>query len=187
VIRSLFPEKYLGLCHAYAVVGSNIASIVLGREYRPVAGLAVIDSGVGCFIKLIDNNAFSRIEGGAYHCWIESVGTHAADAEKELVDITYQHNNDYAKQHRMIWRKQAPSYLWGRFGDLVVETELDALPTAIPEGKIWLRETAAGSDWMSRHVAGHADEYLKLTTIALKELKLADDLFIRSPTSTSPA
>src|SRR4051812_45454011 len=72
VIRQYYPTQYCSLCHVYAIVGSNLISIVLDRVYRPVAGLAAVDCGGGQLMRMADNEAFSHPAGGAYHCWIES-------------------------------------------------------------------------------------------------------------------
>jgi hypothetical protein len=167
-IRQFFPKNYFELCHVYAVVGSNVASILLGHEYRPVAGLAVIDSGAGCFIKLLDNNAFSSGKGGAYHCWIESSHDGAA---KELIDIIFKHNRAYARKHKLVWRKKNSTYLWGSFNSLVVNAELDALPKNFSEGQIWVRETLEGTEWMCRHLESYTNPYVEITALALKKLK----------------
>jgi hypothetical protein len=168
-LRSLFPSKYFQLCHAYAIVGSNVASIALDRDYRPVAGLAVIDCGGGSFMRLTDNQAFAGSAGGAYHCWIESCAS--APGPRELVDISFMHNSAYAKTHHIAWRKKSSSYQWGRFDELVLEGELDTLPRRFPTGKVWLRETPEGTEWMARQVAEHIEEYLKITVLALKKLR----------------
>jgi len=65
-IRQHYPKNHLSLCHAYATVGACALGMLLGREYRPVAGLAVIDCGAGCFMKFNDNKAFSSISGGGH-------------------------------------------------------------------------------------------------------------------------
>lgn len=166
-IRELFPEKYESLCHVYAVVGANLATILLKKEYRPVAGLAVIDAGGGNFIKLVDNWAFYGELGGAYHCWIESCTT--LPREKELVDFTFKHNPDYARKNGVTWRKKkSPEYLWGLERDLVIAGSAEALPRRFPNGKVWFRETLAGSKWLSMHVDKYSDVYVKMTSRALQ-------------------
>jgi hypothetical protein len=170
-IRSLFPKKYFGLCHVYAIVGASLASTTLGREYRPVAGMAVIDAGAGCMLKLLDNDAFSRNQGGAYHCWIESMGSDSND--RELIDLTFQHNRDYAKKHKLIWRKKSSGYLWGKRHDIVIESALADLPKQFPDGKFWVQETAEGARWIDTQLSAHMDEYVKLTTFAMKHLYLS--------------
>ena len=167
VIRSMFPELYFGLCHTYAIVGSNVASLVLGREYRPVAGLTVIDCGSGDMMKLLENEAFSRSAGGSYHCWIESCPNEGED--KELIDIAFKHNAAYANTHGLNWQQKDSNYLWGPYRDLVLDAELEALPTAFPEGKIWLKETPEGSAWIRSHIAKHENAYVELTSRALRQ------------------
>jgi len=174
-IRQLFPKKYFSLCHVYAIVGSNVASIILNRNYRPVAGLSIIDCGAGNFIKLLDNRAFSSDDGGAYHCWIESQPNDAVN-NKELIDIPFKHNSAYARYHNLVWKKKDSDYLWGDFDQLVINTGLDALPESFPDGKIWLQETPEGQDWMCRQVSEHLDEYCKITTLSLKLIKTYDTL-----------
>mgnify|MGYP001332592023 CR=1 FL=1 len=172
IIRELFPEKYDSLCHVYAVVGANVSSILLKKDYRPVAGLAVIDAGGGNFFKLIDNWAFYGDIGGAYHCWIES-GTNSL-LEKELIDFTYKHNPDYARKNGMIWRKKkTPDYLWGLYKELVIAGNHEALPQTFPHGKVWFRETLAGSNWLSKHVEQYSEEYVRMTSIALKHATIS--------------
>ena len=169
-IRQLFPKKYFSLCHVYAIVGSNVASIILGCNYRPVAGLAVIDCGGGHFIKLLDNKAFFSGNGGAYHCWIESQPQDIND--KELIDIPFKHNKTYANQHKIIWQKKNSNHLWGKFNKHVIDTDINSIPSMFPEGKIWLRETFEGHEWMSRQVKDHLDDYSKITSLSLKVLKV---------------
>lgn len=166
VIRTLFPELYCGLCHTYAIVGSNVASLVLGRAYRPVAGLAVIDCGNGGMMKLLENKAFSTSGGGSYHCWIESCPSQ--DANKELIDIIFKHNETYANTHGLNWQQKDSSYLWGAYRDLVLDSELEALPTAFLDRKIWLKETSEGSSWIKRHIAEHENAYVELTSMVLR-------------------
>ena len=168
-VRSVFPEKYCSLCHAYAIVGSNVASIVLAREYRPVAGLAVIDCGSGDFLDFTETDAFARDIGGAYHCWIESCADDPAHA-RELVDIAFLHNGAYARAHGLSWRHEEARYLWGAFDDLVIDAELADLPRTFPPGRVWFRETPEGAEWLVRHLRGHMQEYVTLTGLALKIL-----------------
>lgn len=168
-IRERYPKRYLSLCHDYAIIGSNVASIVLGREYRPVAGLAVIDCGEGCFMRFTDDHAFFKDGGGAYHCWIESCAPGGCD--KEIIDISSMHKEAFAKSHNMTWRKTPPGYVWGRARDLVIDAELHNLPPAFPDGKIWLRETRNGIEWLNRRVAAHVEYYVTSTASALKKVK----------------
>jgi hypothetical protein len=157
-IRQHFPKNYHSICHAYAVIGSNVASIVLGREYRPVAGLAVIDCGDGCFMNFTDDSAFYNEGDGAYHCWIESC--HHDGCGKELIDISFLHKEAFAKSQNIVWRKMPAFYLWGSTADLVIDAELNNLPSIFPEGKIWLRETQNGIEWMSRRVEDLMEHYV---------------------------
>jgi len=168
-IHNLFPKKYFSLCHAYAVVGASVASIILDRRYRPVAGLAVIDCGAGHHLKLLDDKAFSCSKGGAYHCWIESVSQDGAD--KEIIDIGFKNNRLYAKKHKIPWLKKDSSYLWGKYREVVIDAELKDLPPIFPEGKLWLRETPEGAAWMNQHLDAHINEYAKITAHVLRTIK----------------
>ncbi|MET3135155.1 hypothetical protein AAKU55_005458 [Oxalobacteraceae bacterium GrIS 1.11] len=165
-IRKMYPDEYCSLCHVYAIVGSNMASIVLDRVYRPVSGLALIDCGRGNFIKLTDNNAFANPIGGAFHCWIESADE--AFPEKEVIDFTFRHNREYATKNKMQWHQPTPPpYLWDKHHILVVDAELDNIPSSFPAGKVWLRETDEGWDWMTNHLAENINAYVTLTAQAL--------------------
>ncbi len=168
VIRQVYPDDYCSLCHVYAIVGANLISIVLGRVYRPVAGLALIDCG-GEYMQMLDNSAFANPAGGAFHCWIESAD--ASFLETEVVDLTFRHNHEYALKNGLPWRLPVPpDFLWGPHSELVVNAALDALPAAFPDGSLWLRETDEGWDWMTRHLAEHMNAYVELTAQALKAL-----------------
>lgn len=170
VLRRLYPEQYCSLCHAHAIVGANLISVVLGRVYRPVAGLALIDCGEGQFLQLLDNNAFANPAGGAFHCWIESADP--AFMEKEVVDLTFRHNHEYALKNGTPWRRaQPPAYLWGPESKVVIDAPLNAIPASFPEGMVWLRETDEGWSWMTRHLAENMNAYVTLTAEALKLLQ----------------
>jgi hypothetical protein len=160
-----FPDNFHALCHAFAVVGSNVASIALGRNYRPVAGLAAIDTGAGQLIVMAQENAFDCAEGGAYHCWIES----ADDAPRQLIDLTFEHNHLYAQANGYAWQGgPAASYLWGAFDELTIQTPLESLRPGFGKDKIWLQETPKGTQWMERHVADNANAYVELTAHAMR-------------------
>lgn len=166
-MRAQYPQDYSSLCHAFAVVGTNLAAIVLGREFRPVAGLAAIDSGGGTCIAMADDLAFASDQGGAYHCWIESADH--APGEKELVDLTFGHNHIYARKNGLAWSGEAPPrFLWGPFDDLVVGGSLGALTGPIGKDRIWLQETDAGVAWMARHLDANIGGYVELTAAALR-------------------
>jgi len=169
IVREYFPTKYPALCHAYAVIGSNVISIALGREYRPVAGLAVIDCGGGCFMNFTEAQVFDREGDGAYHCWIESCPQDGY--EKEIVDISFIHNSAFAKSQNIVWRKKPSTYLWGNFADLVIDADPDNLPPSFPEGKMWVREMPEGMEWLNRRVAEHMEHYAAFTALALKKLQ----------------
>ena len=169
VLRRLYPDNYCSLCHVHAIVGANLISVVLDRVYRPVAGIALIDCGGG-FIRLTDNAAFANPAGGAFHCWIESADP--SIVEKEVVDLTFRHNHEYAVKNGIEWQRPTPpDYLWGPYRDIVVKAETDAMPPAFEEGQVWLRETDEGWDWITRHLAENMNAYVALTSEALKELQ----------------
>lgn len=163
-IRQHFPHNFYSLCHAYAVVGSNLASIATGREYRPVAGLAAIDVGNGQIIAMDEDHAFGATKGGAYHCWIES----AHGGDRELVDLTFGHNHHYAIANGYAWHGGPPPlYLWGPYSALTVNMQRKQLAQGFGQDRIWLQETTAGALWLDSHVAGNANAYVHLTTQAL--------------------
>jgi hypothetical protein len=163
-----FPHNFYSLCHAFAVVGSNVASIVCNRNYRPVAGLAAIDAGNDQIIVMADEQAFHNPIGGAYHCWIES------DDEDplELVDFTFGHNHVYAEANGYPWGGDAsPDYLWGLSSAISIRTPLSALRPGFGKDKIWVKEPAAGVQWMQRHMADNTNAYVQLTSEALVHYK----------------
>ncbi len=169
VLREVYPENYCSLCHVHAIVGSNVISILLGRVYRPVAGLALIDCGKQ-FIELLDNDAFANPAGGAFHCWIESADPSCT--EREVIDLTFRHNKEYAIKNGLAWtRADPPHFLWGKYRDIVVRTSLAKVHPGFPEGKVWLFETDAGWDWMTRHLAENMNAYITLTAQVLKHLQ----------------
>ena len=167
VLRQRYPDEYFSLCHAHAVVGANVISLVLGRVYRPVAGLAVFKCGPGQFIRLTDNAAFANPQGGAFHCWIESADP--SFAHKELVDFTFRHNREYAINNGLDWTgPPPPDYLWGDWRELVIKGEPETLPASFRCDQVWLRETDEGWDWMTRHLAENMNAYVALTADVLR-------------------
>lgn len=170
VIRHYYPTQYSSLCHVYAIVGSNLISIVLERGFRPVAGLAAVDCGGGQLMRMADNAAFANPAGGAYHCWIESVDDRVA--QREVVDLTFRHNHTYAEQNGFQWQRELPpDFLWGRQSDIVVPAELHTLPDSFPDGMVWLYETPEGWQWMTRQLATHQNAFVALTAEALRLLQ----------------
>ncbi|MES2299496.1 MAG: hypothetical protein V4582_20835 [Pseudomonadota bacterium] len=170
LLREFYPDNYCSLCHAHAIVGANLISVVLGRVYRPVAGLALIDCGAGTFFNLTDNAAFANPAGGAFHCWIESVDE--SFREKEVVDFTFRHNRDYAIKNGMQWRREEPpAFLWGPASKVVIQAEPENMPPSFPQGMLWLRETDEGWDWITQHMAQNMNAYVTLTSEALKLLQ----------------
>lgn len=166
VIRGHYPAQYYSLCHVYAIVGSNLISIISGHNFRPVAGLAAVDCGNGQLMLMADNSAFSRIEGGAFHCWIESVDE--ANGERQVVDLTFRHNHTYAEKNGFQWAlAPPPAFLWGLQRDIVLSATLECLPTSFPEGRVWLSETEAGAAWMTQQLVDHQNAFVALTAEAL--------------------
>jgi hypothetical protein len=169
VIRQYYPDQYCSLCHVYAIVGSNLISIVLDRVYRPVAGLAAVDCGSGQLMLMADNQAFANAAGGAYHCWIESDDHMMSEAD--VVDLTFRHNHTYAEKNNFRWTKELPpDYLWGPRSKIVVHAPADAVPTSFPDGMVWLLETPEGAQWMTRQLMEHQNAFVALTAEALKLL-----------------
>jgi hypothetical protein len=169
-VKQFFPDKYYSLCHVFSIVGANVISIALQRNYRAVAGLAVIDCGNGVSIKLTDNAAFTNQAGGAFHCWIES--TDDLPEQRQMIDFTFKHHMAYAAQNNIGWhKKHHPEFLWGLRDLLVVKAELDAVPAKFSNNQIWVCETQEGLDWMTRHLAENMSAYVGLTTHALQLLK----------------
>lgn len=172
VLREQYPTQYSSLCHAHAIVGANLISIVFNRVYRPVAGLALIDCGSGKFIELLDNDAFARPEGGAFHCWIESADP--SFTEREIVDFTFRHNHEYAANNGFKWTApRPPAYLWGPASRILVKGQLGTLPGSFPDGTVWLHETDEGFNWIMRHAGENINAYVKLTGMALQRLRAA--------------
>lgn len=170
IIKQFFPDNYCSLCHAHAIVGSNVISVIMRRNYRPVAGMAVIDCGEGVFIRLTDNRAFSNELGGAYHCWIESMDD--LPEQRELVDLTFRHNIIYAAKNNIQWRKKhTPDFLWGLRDKIVINTDLESLPPSFASGQIWLCETKEGVEWIMDHLADNMSAYVALTAATLRLLK----------------
>jgi hypothetical protein len=169
VLRARYPETYHSLCHAHAIVGANVISVVFNRVYRPVAGLALIDCGSG-LVRLTDNAAFANPAGGAYHCWIES--TDRGGKDTEVIDFSHRHSHIYARRNGMRWaRAEPPAYLWGPRGKIVVRAELETMPASFDDGMVWLRETPEGAAFLTRHLADNMNAYVVLTAEALQDLQ----------------
>lgn len=163
-MRLFFPQKFTGLCHIYAILGANVLSIILNRNYIPVGGIALIDTGTGKLLELLDNDGFDRERGGTFHCWIES------DTSIELVDFSFRHNVSYAATLGIKWKKKKCSYLWDYKDDVVLPGERHELPERFPGDKVWYRRTDAGTRFMLRHINENGFEHSKLTAHALKLL-----------------
>ncbi len=167
-IRQFFPRKYSGLCHIYAIVGSNVLSIALNQHFIPVAGIAIIDAGGGKRLEMLDKTAFSKERGGSYHCWIESDGLD----DTLLIDFIFRHNAAYATTQGIKWRKKRKAYLWGLKRDLHINSEQSALPRVFPEGKVWFQKCDEGDDFLNYQLANYALDHIKITGLALKRLCL---------------
>ena len=168
VIRAAFPDKYFGLCQAYAVIGSSVASIIWHEEYRPVAGLAIFDAGNGQFVRCIDNNAFANTAGGGYHCWI--VSFNSAEAT-ELLDFSLRNNKSYASAHGIRWNGSNADFLWGLQREINIGGAMDELPAQFAQNKVWFCETMEGQDWLQNHIFSHHNLYAKLTSLALRLIR----------------
>lgn len=167
VMEQVYPDKYVSLCHAHAIVGANVISIVLNRVYRPVAGLAVFDCGAGHFVRLTDDTAFANPAGGAFHCWIESVDETVH--EKDVVDFAFRHAPEYARRNGIAWaHRSKPDFVWGPASQVVVPGAEPVRPFG--DERIWLRETDAGWDWITRHMADNMNAYVALTAEAMQML-----------------
>jgi hypothetical protein len=176
-IRGLFPDKYAGLCYLYAILGSNLLSIVYQRQYFPIAGIALIDSGKGRMIRMLDNTAFLRGEGGAFHCWIESEG----NGTKELIDFTFKHNKKFAKSNGLKWHKKKSSqYLWGPKTEICHTLPDNDLPKLLPDGKVWYNDTEEGQEWLRRHLSKYNIQYVKLTSLVLQHLQTEVERYLRN-------
>lgn len=169
VLRARFPDTYHSLCHAHAIVGANVISVVFNREYRPVAGMAVIDCGSG-LVHLTDNAAFANPVGGAYHCWIES--TDRPFRQAEVIDFSYLHGHVHARRCGLAWTRPAkPEYLWGTRRQVVVNAELHSMPASFGPGQMWVRETPQGAAFITRQVSENMNAYVVLTAEVLLELQ----------------
>lgn len=169
VLRARYPQTYHSLCHAHAIVGANVISIVLNRVYRPVAGLALIDCGRG-LVCLTDNAAFANPAGGAYHCWIES--TDRSFKDTEVVDLSHRHSHIYTRRNGMVWTRAAPpDYVWGARHEIVVNAELHTMPDAFDDGQFWVRETREGAAFLTHHITDNMNAYVVLTAEALRDLQ----------------
>lgn len=167
VMQENFPDKHLALCHAYAILGANLAAIEIEKPFRPVGGKAVFDTGTTQLIYMTDKQAFANPLGGAYHCWIESEEPDAN--ERELVDLTFGNNRKFAQQCGVPWSGSAPPpFLWGKYKELALSCDLPQVQPGFGKSRIWVKETVAGREWLATHVQQHETSYVYLTTQALK-------------------
>jgi hypothetical protein len=176
-IRSLFPNKYASLCYLYAILGSNILSIIYRRQFVPVAGIALIDSGKGRLIKMLDNTAFLRGEGGAFHCWIES----QEHSPSELIDFTFKHNRQFAKDNGLKWsKKKTKKYLWGPKEDICHALPNRTVPKRLPNGKVWYKETSEGHEWLRKNLSKNYLLYAQMTSAVLQHLQNEVECLLRN-------
>ena len=97
-----------------------------------LAGLAAVDCGDGSLMLMADDTAFTRSEGGAFHCWNESAGDTLAT--RQIVDLTFRHNHTYAEKNGFHWTlAQPPAFLWGPQSDILLNATLTTLPASFPE------------------------------------------------------
>jgi len=172
-IRALCPTTFDSLCYIYAVIGSNVMSVALKKNFRPVAGIALIHAGNGKYLEFLDDSTLDRGLGGSYHCWIESAEPGQTAKQKELVDFTYGNNPGYAETHGIKWQAKKVDYLWGKAQDINLGGDIEALPKKFPEGKVWFQETKRGQDWLAAHLQKHVNDYAKMTFLALRQYNSA--------------
>ena len=172
-IRALCPTTFDSLCYIYAIIGSNVMSVALKKNYRPVAGIALIHAGSGKYLEFLDDSTLERGLGGSYHCWIESAEPNQTPKQKELVDFTYGNNPGYAETHGIQWQAKKVDYLWGKAQDINLGGDITALPKKFAEGKVWFQETKNGQDWLAAHLVKHVSDYAKMTFLALRQYNTA--------------
>lgn len=168
VIRQLFPDKYIALCHLYAVVGAIVLSECCRGKFVPVAGIAAIPTGYG-LLKMTDEWGFFRREGGAYHCWIESVDT----AEKVLVDFAFRNNEEYAQISGIQWDRPCQEFLWGasRELNLAESVQNKGLPESLPLDKVWFQRTESGVNWIAYQLSENAAEFAKVSSFVFYQIR----------------
>lgn len=182
-IRALCPTTFDSLCYIYAIVGSNVMTVALKKNYRPVAGVAVIEAGGGKHLEFLDDSTLDRGLGGSYHCWIESFVANEPPKQKELVDFTFGNNPGFAEAHGIKWRAKRFAYLWGREQDINIGGNLADLPQKLPDGKVWFQETRNGQDWLNAHLQKHVSDYAKMTFLALRQYNMALEAYRSKKTS----
>ncbi len=168
VIRQLFPDRYAALCHLYAVVGAIVLSECCRDQFVPVAGIAAIPTGDG-LLKMTDEWGFFRREGGAYHCWIESVDT----AEKVLVDFSFRNNEEYAQASGIRWDRPRQEFIWGASQEVnVAESKQDkGLPESLPLDKVWFQKTESGVNWIAYQLSENGAEFAKVSSFVLYQIR----------------
>lgn len=168
VIRQLFPDRYAALCHLYAVVGAIVLSECYRDQFVPVAGIAAIPTGDG-LLKMTDEWGFFRREGGAYHCWIESVDT----AEKMLVDFSFRNNEEYAQASGVRWDRPRQEFLWGASQEVNVAESKQGkdLPESLPLDKVWFQKTESGVNWIAYQLSENGSEFAKVSSFVLYQIR----------------
>jgi hypothetical protein len=168
-IKALCPTTFDSVCYIYAIVASNLMTVALKKNYRPVAGIALIDAGGGKFLEFLDDSTLESGQGGAYHCWVESADARENPKQKELVDFTFGNNPGYAEAHGIKWTAPKHQYLWGLARDINLGGDIEKLPKKFPPGKVWFQETKNGQEWISAHLHKHVNDYAKMTFLALRQ------------------
>lgn len=168
-IKALCPATFQSLCYIYAIIGSNVMTLVLKKNYRPVAGVAIMDAGGGKHLEFLDDSTLEQGLGGSYHCWIESFVANEPPKQKELVDFTFGNNPGFAEAHGIPWRAKKYPYLWGLEKEINIGGDIAALPKKFPDGKVWFQETKNGQDWLLAHLQKHEKDYAKMTFLALRQ------------------
>lgn len=166
ILKTMFPDKYPGLCHAYAIVGACVLSACCERVFRPVAGVGVIPTGCGT-LEMLDDLAFFRPSGGAYHCWIES----ADEEDPLLVDFSFANNAEYAQSRGMPWAREAVDLMYGPSSDLNLAVKYASPPDDLPGDKVWFNATENGRQWIAAHQDEHQAHYTELCALVLRLVK----------------
>lgn len=167
-IRALCPTTFDSVCYIYAIIASNVMTVALKKNYRPVAGYAVFDAGGGKYLEFLDDSTLLTGRGAAYHCWVESFDARENAKQRELVDFTFGNNPGYAESHGIRWTSPKQDYLWGLVKDINLGGDVLQLPKKFPPGKGWFQETKNGQEWIIGHVKKHENDYAKVTFLALR-------------------
>ncbi len=172
-IKALCPSTFDSVCYIYAIIASNVMTVALKKNYRPVAGVALIYAGGDRFLEFLDDSTLLTDRGAAYHCWVESDVAGESAKQKELIDFTFGNNPGFAETHGIKWTAPKSDYLWGLAKDINIGGELEKLPKKFPPGKVWFKETVNGRDWLTGHLQKHVNDYAKITFLALRHYNMA--------------